>query len=171
MFQAYEDLAHTLQNGTELPEPAPLPPVDTIVPALDKLHNELQDVILGFNVALGPIRSVATRVFSVRSSPEDADEEESGFFVVRDGEMRRDDMRGLDIDALRIEKKEGAGAVRLKEEDADDEVRILPIGPGPGGEGEALDPGMIFVGKDRVQVEQALGGVPLEPAAARHEEL
>lgn len=171
MFQVYEELAHALQNGTELPEPAPLPPVDTIVPALDTLHNELQDVILGFNVALGPIRSAASRVFSVRSTPEDVDEEESGFFVVRDGEVRKDDMRGLDVDALRIEKKEGAGTVGLEEAGTEDEVRILPIGPGPGGEGEALDPGMIFVGKDRVQVEQALGGMPLEPAAARHEEL
>lgn len=160
--------ARLLQNGTEVPEPAPLPPADPIVPALDVLHNELQDVIVGFNVALGPIRGSASHIFGVRASSadDDDDDEDSGFFVVRDGEVRRDDMRGVDFGALGLENKEGAGAVKVKDAD---EVKILPIGPG--GDGEALDPATIFVGKDRVQVEQALGGVPIEPAAVRHEEL
>ncbi|KAF9482604.1 hypothetical protein BDN70DRAFT_990961 [Pholiota conissans] len=179
-FENYEQTAHALQNGTALPAPAPQPPTDPILPALDALHAELQDVILGFSVALGPVRSEAARVFSVRRfTDEDAegdDEEDSGFFVVRDGEVRKDDLRGVDLGKLGIEKKVGAGVVKgasggEEKEKADDEVRILPIGARPGQEGEALDPSTIVIGKDRVQVEEALGSVPLEPAAARHEEL
>ncbi|KAF8199088.1 hypothetical protein BJ912DRAFT_1139908 [Pholiota molesta] len=179
-FETYQDTAHALQNGTSQSPPAP---ADPVLPALDALHRELEDVILGFSVALAPVRSQAAKLFSVRPSAEDEeDEEESGFFVVRDGEVRKDDLRGVDLGGLGIEKKPGAGPVNRaggegeeKESEKEDEVRILPIESGlpagGGGGGAGLEGGGIFVGKDRVQVEQALGGVPLEPAAARHEEL
>ncbi|KAF8972697.1 hypothetical protein BDZ97DRAFT_1782239 [Flammula alnicola] len=176
-YEEYQQIAYALQNGTALPEPAPAPPADPIIPALDALHNDLQDVVLGFQVALGSVRGEAAKVFSLRRSggedgaEEEEDEEDSGFFVVKDGETRRDDLRDVDVGGLGLKPKDGAGVVKKPAEEDGGEVRILPIGAGPGEPGEALDPSNIFIGKDKVQVEQALEDVPLEPPAVRHEEL
>lgn len=60
----------------------------------------------------------------MRSTPEDADEEEGGLFVVRDGEVWKDDLRGLDVVASRIEK-EDAVTVGLKEAGMEGKVQMM----------------------------------------------
>lgn len=166
----FEQTAYAMQNGTVLPDARP-PIPDPIVPALDALHNDLQDVVAGFQVALGSVRGESTQVFSI--FPAGADEEDDGFFVVKDGQIRKDDLRGVDMGGLGLTKeKEGVvGGVKLGSED---EVKILPISPDvpvDTKKGESVDASTIVIGKDKVQIEQALSDIPLEPAASRHEEL
>lgn len=109
-------------------------------------------------------------MFSV--SPTNSNQED-GFFIVKDGQVHKDDLRGVDMGGLGLTKeKEGVvGGVKLASED---EVKILPINPDGAvstEDGQSLDASKIFVGKDRVQIEQALSDNPLDPAASRHEEL
>ncbi|KAF5316085.1 hypothetical protein D9619_006580 [Psilocybe cf. subviscida] len=166
----FEQTAYALQNGTVLPDVRP-PIPDPIVPALDTLHNDLQDVVAGFQVALGSVRGESSKVFSI--FPAESDEDEDGFFVIKDGQVRKDDLRGVDMGGLGLTKeKEGVvGGVKLTSED---EVKILPIIPDGTVDtenGQSVDASKIIIGKDAVQIEQALSDIPLEPAASRHEEL
>ncbi|KAF4610964.1 hypothetical protein D9613_006694 [Agrocybe pediades] len=170
--EAYQEKALAMQNGTDADAPD-----DPIVTDLNLLDGELQDVILGFQVALGAVRGEAGKVFSVREGSEVEDED--GFFVVRDGQVRKDDLRGVDLGTLDVKKKEGAGVVGVhsqqEEEKEDGEVRILPIDPvSPGKEEEkedgAFDASEIVIGKDAVQIEQALKDVPLVVSSPSSEE-
>ena len=162
-FERYEQVAYAIQNGTSVDPPSPPAP---LVPALDILHNELQDIVLGFSVALGGLRSEAAKVFSQRTGTKDDD---SGFFVVNDGQVRKDDLRGVDLGKLGL----ASGVPPVPSSDEGDEVRILPIDPVdiPNEDESVVDASTIIVGKDPVQIQQALKDVPLEPAAVRHEEL
>jgi hypothetical protein len=170
--ERYEHTAYAIRNGTSVDPPSPPAP---LVPALDALHNELQDIVVGFSVALGALRGEAAKVFSQRTGAEDDDDD--GFFVVNDGQVRKDDLRGVDLGKLGLG---GAGVVPVPALSGDDEgnkVRILPIDPvgsevPKDGEGEGVvDASTIVIGKDPVQIEQALQDVPLEPPAVRHEDL
>ena len=162
-FERYEHIAYAIQNGTSIDPPSPPAP---LVSALDILHNELQDIVLGFSVALGGLRGEAAKVFSQRTDTEDDD---GGFFVVNDGQVRKDDLRGVDLGKLGL----ASGVPPVPSGDEGDEVRILPIDPVDiPKEGESVvDASTIVIGKDPVQIQQALKDVPLEPAAVRHEEL
>lgn len=161
-FERYEHVAYAIQNGTSADPPSPPAP---LVPALDTLHNELQDIVLGFSVALGGLRSEAAKVFSQRTDAEDDD----GFFVVNDGQVRKDDLRGVDLGKLGL----ASGVAPVPSGDEGDEVRILPIDPVDiPKEGEnVVDASTVVIGKDPVQIQEALKDVPLEPASVRHEEL
>ena len=127
---------------------------------LDKLQEELGDVVLGFQVALGGPKSRAREVFSVYGAEAETGDESSGFFSIKHGEKegrRVDDMRGV-----------------LKEQD--EEVRILPIEPSlppvhgkPADSEEAVvDVADVLVGKSAEQIERDLKDVPLVQV---HEEL
>jgi len=105
-------------------------------------------------------------VFSQRT---DADDDDDGFFVVNDGQVRKDDLRGVDLGKLGLAN----GVAPVPSGDEGDEMRILPVDPVDiPKEGESVvDASTIVVGKDPVQIEQALKDVPLEPPSVRHEEL
>ena len=128
---------------------------------LDKLQEELGDVVLGFQVALGGPKSRAREVFSVYGAEDEKKEESSGFFSIKHGEKegrRVDDMRGM-----------------LKEQ-GEEEVRILPIEPslppvhGKPADSEevVVDVADVLVGKSAEQIERDLKDVPLVQV---HEEL
>ncbi|KAF8903508.1 hypothetical protein CPB84DRAFT_1845800 [Gymnopilus junonius] len=162
-FEAYEQKAYRIANGTSYVSPA-----DPVVDLLNQLDAELQDVVLGFEVAVGRVRAEGVKVFSLA----EGDDEHDGFFVVQDGQVRRDDLRGMDLGAAGIKKPEGAGVVNIGEKE--EEVRILPIDPNPPSQGEGsaegeFDASKVVIGKDKVQIEQALKDIPVEPP--RHEEL
>lgn len=201
MYENYTQVANQLTNGTDItvtfasfsePLPLPAPPTDPLVPVLDKLYSELQDVVLGFNVALNDVRVKSLKVFSLRPKialDENGDvsgasngDDDSGFFVVKDGQRRRDDLRGVDFGGLGIKPPKDSSKLGVaNDEQADPEpeeeeqVVILPIGDGEPVEekksDDEFDPSTILIGKDTVQVQEALKDVPLEPAAVRHEEL
>ena len=130
---------------------------------LDKLQEELGDVVLGFQVALGGPKSRAREVFSVYGTEDEKKDESSGFFSIKHGEKegrRVDDMRGV-----------------LKEqEQREEEVRILPIEPSPPVPGRkpadseevVVDVADVLVGKSAEQIERDLKDVPLVQV---HEEL
>ncbi|KAH9479699.1 hypothetical protein JR316_0008294 [Psilocybe cubensis] len=173
MSEAFEQTAYGMQNNTL--ENAPR---DPIMPLLDSLDLDMQDVVAGFQVALGSIRGDAMKVYSVGLGQ--AEEDDSGFFVVNDGQVRRDDLRGVDFGDLGLKKKtEGAGVVKIRSDAVggdsenqgkDDEVHILPIDPSvPTKEDSTtFDASKVVIGKDKVQIEQALKDVPVEHV---HEEL
>jgi len=115
-------------------------------------------MILGFGSALSEVKSRAIAVFSVHQIPDD--EEDSGFFVVRDGEVRRDDLRGVDLNNIGVKK----GSV--KKGGKEEEVHILPIRDEVG---EKQDASQVLLGKSPEQIAQALSGAP--PVEVRHEEL
>lgn len=149
----FEQTAHQIQNNTHPTTPTP----DPLLPVLDKLQEELGDVVLGFHVALGGPKARAREVFSVYRDDDDKKKDESGFFSVKHGEKegegrRVDDMRGV-----------------LKEQE---EVRILPIEPSPpppaDKEEVVVDVADVLVGKSKEQVERDLKDVPLVQV---HEEL
>jgi len=162
-----------MQNGTD-----PNAPDDPIVTDLNLLDGELQDVILGFQVALGSAKGDATKLFSIR---EDAEDEDSGFFVVNDGQVRKDDLRGVDLGQLDVKKKEGAGVVEVHQPGAEatednGEVHILPIDPVvPPSEEEdnsGFDASKIIIGKDPVHIEEVLKDIPVESSSTdSHDEL
>lgn len=162
-FERYEHIAYGIQNGTSLDPPSPPAP---LVPGLDTLHNELQDIVLGLSVALGGLRSEAAKVFSQRT---DAEDDDDGFFVVNDGQVRKDDLRGVDLGKLGL----ASGVAPVPNGDEGDEVRILPIDPVdiPKEDESVVDASTIVIGKDPVHIQEALKDVPLEPASVRHEEL
>lgn len=83
--------------------------------------------------------------------------------------MRKDDLRGVDLGKLGL----ASGVPPVPSSDEGDEVRILSIDPVdiPNEDEGVVDASTIIVGKDPVQIQQALKDVPLEPAAVRHEEL
>ena len=83
--------------------------------------------------------------------------------------MRKDDLRGVNLGKLGL----ASSVPPVPSGDEGDEVRILPIDPVDiPKEGESVvDASTIVIGKDPVQIQQALTDVPLEPAAVRHEEL
>ena len=130
---------------------------------LDKLQEELGDVVLGFQVALGGPKSRAREVFSVYGVEDEKEDESSGFFGIKHGEKegrRVDDMRGI-----------------LKEQEEEEEVRILPIEPSPppvpgrkpaDSEEVVVDVADVLVGKSAEQIERDLKDVPLVQV---HEEL
>ncbi|KAJ3511233.1 hypothetical protein NLJ89_g4220 [Agrocybe chaxingu] len=169
--------AKEMQEGTST-EPAS--PEDPLIPALDALNADLQDVVRGFLFSLANTRSRATRAFSPRAAGTE-DEESDGFFSVNDGERRRDDLRGEDLNSVKkgvkegtIAKKVGEGAGVLGVKEKAEEVKILPIDNTPKRAEEEVifDASTVVIGKDKVQVEQALKDIPLEtPAEVRHEEL
>ena len=128
---------------------------------LDKLQEELGDVVLGFQVALGGPKSRAREVFSVYGVEDEKEDGSSGFFSIKHGEKegrRVDDMRGI-----------------LKEQ-GEEEVRILPIEPslppvhGKPADSEevVVDVADVLVGKSAEQIERDLKDVPLVQV---HEEL
>ena len=129
---------------------------------LDKLQEELGDVVLGFQVALGGPKSRAREVFSIYGVDDEKKDESSGFFSIKHGEKegrRADDMRGI-----------------LKEQGEEEEVRILPIEPSPppvpgkpaDSEEVVVDVADVLVGKSAEQIERDLKDVPLVQV---HEEL
>lgn len=149
-----------MQNNTHPTTPTP----DPLLPVLDKLQEELGDVVLGFQVALGGPKSRARQVFSVYGAEDEKKDESSGFFSIKHGEKegrRVDDMRGV-----------------LKEQGKEKEevVRILPIDepspPGPGqpadSEEVVADIADVLVGKSAEQIERDLKDIPLVQV---HEEL
>jgi len=164
-----------IANGTSAD---PGPPSDSVIPALDELDKELHDIILGFNYAMSEIRSHGLRVFSLRPLTDGGhDEDNDGFFVVRDDERRVVDLRGVDLGKIEL-KKEAVGVLPVKEEMESTTARegsigILPVPDiqRPEDSREGLDASKVIIGKDKVQIEQALKDIPLEPATQRHEEL
>jgi len=163
-----------IANGTSTD---PEPPYDSVIPALDELDKELQDIILGFNYAMSGIRSHGLKVFSLRPLTDDGhDEDNDGFFVVRDNEKRVVDLRGVDLDKIEL-KKEAVGVLPVKEEmesttTREGSIGILPVPDiQPEHSKAGFDASKVIIGKDKVQIEQALKDIPLEPAAQRHEEL
>ncbi|PPQ65514.1 hypothetical protein CVT24_010810 [Panaeolus cyanescens] len=190
VYENYTQVAYQLQNGTEVsvsfsnfPVPLDLPstPADPLVPVLDQLYSELQDIVLGFNIALNNVRVKALKVFSLRPKialDENGEvtgasaDDDDGFFVVKDGQRRRDDLRGVDLEGLKIATPKGSGKLDTAEDEKEEQVVILPIGDGEERKSDdEFDPSTIIVGKDKVQVQEALKDVPVEPAASRHEEL
>lgn len=123
------------------------------------------------------------KVYSVSLGQADEDEN-SGFFVVDDDQVRKDDLRGIDFGDLGLKKKtEGAGVVKFRSDGGsetvggdvpskgkDDEVHILPIDPSVPikEDSTAFDASKVVIGKDKVQIEQVLKDVPVERV---HEEL
>lgn len=105
-------------------------------------------------------------MFSQRT---DVDDDDGGFFVVNDGQVRKDDLRGVDLGKLGL----ASGVAPVPSGDEGEEARILPIDPVDiPKEGEnVVDTSTIVIGKDPVQIQEALKDIPLEPASVRHEEL
>lgn len=173
MAEAFEQTAYGMQNNTL--ENAPR---DPIMPLLDDLDQDTKDIVAGFQIALGKVRGDAAKVYSVNLGQ--VDDVDSGFFVVNDGQVRKDDLRGVDFGDLGLKKTEGAGVVKLRTDDGsksaggegkrDEEVHILPIDSNlPVKEDQTVfDASKVIIGKDKVQIEQALKDVPVEHV---HEEL
>jgi len=107
-------------------------------------------MILGFSSALSEVKGRAVTIFSVHRIADD--EEDSGFFVVRDGEVRRDDLRGVDLNNIGV--KSGVVTKGGKEE----EVHILPIRDETQEDG--FDASQVILGKSPEQIAQALSGAP-----------
>ncbi|KAJ3777646.1 hypothetical protein FB446DRAFT_716417 [Lentinula raphanica] len=63
--ERFDEQIRMIQNGTH-----PSPPIDPLVPALDKLQMELEDVKAGFD---SRIRTLSTQIHSVLSPPEKED--------------------------------------------------------------------------------------------------
>lgn len=163
-----------IANGTSTD---PKPPFDSVIPALDELEKELNDIILGFNYAMSGIQSHGLRVFNLRPLTDDGhDDDSGGFFVVRDNEKRVVDLRGVDLGKIEL-KKEAIGVLPVKggmePTTREGGIGILPVPDiqRPEDSRAGLDASKIVIGKDKVQIEQALKDIPLEPAAQRHEEL
>ncbi len=62
--ERFQSVAETIQNGTHAH-----PPVDPLVPAVNVLHEELQEVILGARTQLSMLRSQGNDLYT-RSEPE-----------------------------------------------------------------------------------------------------
>jgi len=131
---------------------------------------------MGFNHALSGLRAKAAAIHSLRPQGE---EKEDGFFVVNDGQKRKDDLRGVDLGKIELKKevvdilpvKDTAGPAKVEEETAKEEaLRALAAVENAKNQG-LFDAEKVIIGKDSVQVEQALKDVPVEPAQLRHEEL
>ncbi|KAI0064067.1 hypothetical protein BV25DRAFT_336449 [Artomyces pyxidatus] len=79
-WQRYHDLVRTSTNFTELAQSIqngshPSPPINPILPALEELQNEVQDIIMGFETRLRRIRRSGDRAFGV-AVPDGGEEEE-----------------------------------------------------------------------------------------------
>ncbi len=175
VYEKFDETVRQIANGTST---NPTPPSDPVVQALNELDNELQDIILGFNFALSKIRSRGLKVFNLRPlvTASDDDEDDDGFFVVQDNERRIVDLRNADLGDTPL--KEGAGRLTLKQEDPTEQkdgenVQILPIPDTqqPQDQAPGFDASKIVIGKGKVQIEEALKDIPLEPSAQNHEEL
>ncbi|KAJ3501606.1 hypothetical protein NMY22_g18867 [Coprinellus aureogranulatus] len=167
-WQNYHDLVRTYENfekeatngvqqdsmptleGTK-PSWLTLTTPDPLVAALDNLQRELDDIVAGFGYSLSGLKSRAKSILATS----EADAESEGTFAIKrkKGELV-DDMRG-------IPGYEPTGSAPAAET-----VTILPISPPSGGTGEGsadgdeqkvADAAKIFVGKAKVQVEEAIG--------------
>lgn len=170
----FEETVRMIANGTST---EPTPPSDPIVDALNQLENELEDVTSGFVQSLSKTITRGAALFSIRPTSESDD----GFFSVRDGQQRKDDLRGVNLGKVDT-KKESVGTISLKGAQADEEINVkqkvpgmigtMPLSPPPveTPKGDAaFDPSKVIIGKDKVQIEQELKDVPLE--STRHDEL
>ena len=174
MHDSFDITVRQIANGTSTDPTAPSNPV---LEALDELDKDLQDIILGFNYALPGMRSHGLKVFSSRTLDDEGDDDnDDGFFVVRDNERRVVDLRGVDLGKIEL-KKEAVGTIPIKQDgnefEGEDSVGILPVPDAqlPAGSGSSFDASKIIIGKDKVQIEEALRDIPLEPPAQRHTEL
>jgi len=167
VYDTFGVTARQIANGTSTD---PHPPSDPVLEALDELDSDLQDIILGFNYALSGMRSHGLKVFNLNGEGND------GFFVVKDNEKRIDDLRGVDLGKVEL-KKEAVGILPAKQVDhgikgAEDSVGILPVPDAQLPDSESgFDASKVIIGKDKVQVEEALRDIPLEPPSQRHTEL
>jgi hypothetical protein len=174
VHDSFDVTARQIVNGTSTD---PTPPSDPVLEALNELDRDLQHIIVGFNYALSRMRTNSRKIFNTRPlNSEGDDEDEDGFFVVKDNEKRIVDLRGVDLGKVEM-KKESVGVLPIKQhddvKDKQENVGILPVPdvqlPGNGEFG--FDPSRIIIGKDKVQIEEALKDIPLEPPAQRHTEL
>lgn len=173
VYEHFERVALGIQDGTYTPEDGeeafPTPGPDPLVGALDKLQAELDDIVLGFQVSLGPIKKRGIKVFSERryknyeGRENDADDNEGFFSIKREKGELVDDMRGM---------PEYQGEAKKPV------VSILPVGPGSNDEQEqrVKDASGILIGKDPIQVAEAvsrasaLGATVLSSAGAKETE-
>ena len=173
MHESFEIIVRQIANGTST---NPTPPSDPVVEALDELDRELQDLILGFNYALSGMRLQGLQIFNSRPLAHEGNEDHDGFFVVRDNEKRVVDLRGVDLGEVEL-KKEAVGLLPIKQDsdeakESEERVGILPIPDAqvPENSESGFDASKIIIGKDKVQVEEALRDIPLKPPALRHAE-
>lgn len=172
VYDRFDETVRQIANGTST---NPMPPSDPVVEALNELNQELQDITLGFNFALSEIRSRGLKVFNLRPMAE-AGDEDNGFFVVKDNERRVVDLRGADLGDIPL--KEGTGRLVMKQEDLTEQKdgendKVLPISDThpPRDQTSGFDTSKIIIGKDKVQIEEALKDIPLEPSVLNHGEL
>jgi len=165
--ERYNHHAASIQNGTSVDPPSPN---NIVVEALDALDADQQEIILGFQVALSDLKSRALKLFSVYTGKA-AEDDDSGFFVVRDGQPRKDDLRGVDLESLSFK----VGDEKTEKGAQGQDVHILPIGdeePPVMIGNPAFDASQIIISKTPEQVEEALKNAPpVEDVRSRHEEL
>lgn len=123
------------------------------------------------------MRSHGLKVFNSRPLNDEDNDHNDGFFIVKDNEKRVDNLRGVDLGKVEL-KKEAVGFLPIKHDDkgikgAEDSVRILPVPDAqlPEDRESGFDASKVIIGKDKVQVEEALRDIPLRPSAQWHTEL
>ncbi|KAF9522428.1 hypothetical protein CPB83DRAFT_911338 [Crepidotus variabilis] len=173
----FQETVRMIANGTSTDPPSP---TDPVVAALDGLDKELGDVISGFTLSLTKVLAHGVAIYSTRPM---SDAGEDGFFSIKDGQRRMDDLRGVDLGKVEL-KKDTVGSIPLKGGAVEDKKQIaskspdligtMPIPPPPVEtlvDDAAADASKVVIGKDKLQVEQSLKDIPLEPPVVLHEEL
>ncbi|KAF5353095.1 hypothetical protein D9758_008728 [Tetrapyrgos nigripes] len=162
-FQNFEDEVRLVQNGSHAH-----PPIDPLIPALDTLQVELEDVKGGFDAR---VRALGVTIREVLFGP---DEEETPSVQPVDEPIEGEEkVVIMPIDAA-------SSASTLPEDP--DKVSILPVDPAPSSPSEdsdnqdvkdvpEFDASQVILSKGNEQVEEALKGISIEPKTQVHEEL
>ncbi|TFK25091.1 hypothetical protein FA15DRAFT_668796, partial [Coprinopsis marcescibilis] len=158
LMDTWETFTHTataIQNGTFVPpgiyeeSEAQTPIPDPLIVALDNLQAEFNDITVGFGQAIKGTKIKADGVLSGRDAGED------GFFSVKHEKGERvDDMRQF----IAQQDKDKAEGKPLSVGGGKEPVAVLPVNPKPT-DAVADDFSRVLVGKDKVQVEEAVRGV------------